>query len=1039
MTDADNPDGTKPKKDNNGNTEYDDSTGMPILESIDKDGDAAKVAKCDLDGDGIITVNDWKIAAAKIIVDGSFDADATDPSGKKLVDYSKFSSTSLDTNTAMNDSASGFSAIPAIKASKGPDNIGWQAGQVKDDNNKPFFYQDNGNDSTDLPDCYVQSPKSGDIYELRNAQSDFSATKECPDGYHRACVADQSAQCNVSLPNPAYSLADAAADNSATPPITYSIPTTIPTLEPFIQALTPPTFTVCAVDTAANSENPDTNSSHDGAACSISDLKNFTATVSCSTKGDVPMCLKDDTAKDGGSLSISATDASQNIVGTIVGSDKSNGSLNNGMCNIIATPDKANVGLFVSSTTPLVSQVNEKCATLQNELVNGTKDASGNVVIAANPNLQPKCSFTAGVNVPLADGSTIDMSGAVTGDGTFSLAEKQFWGADPTKVSTNGNGQPDEENIVGLGIDNFSWMYSPGDQVGVVVEGDSTLHSDHPNYSATYKRMWAFSNNTCSVLDKMEAQSSIDNTNPDDNTRGYYMDGNTGSLTATLNLDDCLKDNLLDPSTTTGNDTKLGVQLNSTPDNPTDDPSGAGDTLSVSSSSANTQDQNGLTYNWSVEESRSGSATPIDTTSWVDVTTMMENAGSFSASDITGVGKNSLDINLNLKDDTHPTVPDLTSAFTTSNSYNGVFYLRVKLTIKGTNADGGQNAQGVTLPIRVKMQENSVHAYPVSANSDGTVKLVLAPSGQSSELCVDGQGKPITPCYVTKNEIVGVTVAGSNLGTGSTALSWTINGNATSCSTSVSQDCKGGNTLIFPILGNVGETVDVVASGVDKNNESIQVSKSFVIGDSQLAITSGDAKSVCDQQCLSNNASDTNIMCPKYLGHYNNVDGTQTPDCSNQVWETNPGKTVTLSAAGQTGFDWSIDGQILPQDQDLQQITLPINKNPGDNYNIGLTTHMTANDTTQLGYMRKALSLNWGVAPTDELVDENQSVNIELDVVGGGSQVASTSPTTFGASLITHLPEQFMFLLKIALTGITLLLVASLLFAIMPETLPRRE
>jgi len=354
----------------------------------------------------------------------------------------------------------------------------------------------------------------------------------------------------------------------------------------------------------------------------------------------------------------------------------------------------------------------------------------------------------------------------------------------------------------------------------------------------------------------------------------------------------------------------------------------------------------------------------------------------------------------------------------------GAFYLKIKVKITGSAADGSQNAEGIIV-VRINQQQNEIVVNQVTANNTG----MLSTSSGAAPRCADQIGK--ATCYVTKNEIIGITIP-PNSKSGTAPFTWTINGETIACNSAMSAECANGHTLFFPILGNVGEAVDVVAKGLDKNGEVIEVRRHFVIGTTQLQITSLDPSSFCGTQCLASGSA-----CPKYLGFYKDLGGFQYPDCSAQVWETTEGKTVTLGTTGQTGFNWAIDGQIIPEYKDQNQIQLVINKAAGESYNIGLSSYLSSANVAQFGNLRKALYKNWGISP-EETIEENQSANIQLDVVYGQG-ATNYEQASLGASLITHLPAQAMFVLKISLTSILLLLVTGLLFAFMPGALVKEE
>lgn len=62
-----------------------------------------------------------------------------------------------------------------------------------------------------------------------------------------------------------------------------------------------------------------------------------------------------------------------------------------------------------------------------------------------------------------------------TGDGDFDWDEEECWGTDPENPDTDGDGVRDEADLVGLNQTQFTWIYKPGDRVGVTVEGTSLI------------------------------------------------------------------------------------------------------------------------------------------------------------------------------------------------------------------------------------------------------------------------------------------------------------------------------------------------------------------------------------------------------------------------------------------------------------------------------------------------------------------------------------------------------------------------------------
>ncbi len=91
-----------------------------------------------------------------------------------------------------------------------------------------------------------------------------------------------------------------------------------------------------------------------------------------------------------------------------------------------------------------------------------------------------------------------DGSYHATGSGTFGIDDERFWRTNPNADDTAGTGNNDGANVAGLGEETFTFNYTQGDKIGVVVEGTSfepTQYSD-----ASYKTMWAFTKNTCNNL-----------------------------------------------------------------------------------------------------------------------------------------------------------------------------------------------------------------------------------------------------------------------------------------------------------------------------------------------------------------------------------------------------------------------------------------------------------------------------------------------------------------------------------------------------------
>ncbi|HAR99604.1 MAG: hypothetical protein US57_C0016G0022 [Candidatus Moranbacteria bacterium GW2011_GWC2_37_73] len=910
------------------------------LPSSDKPGD---VESCDEDSDGKITENDWKIAAAKIIVAGDFNAKELDENGNKKISYA---------SSSVDDKAAGYDApVPRY--------------------------------------CYARDSAAGIDYELTRVEELFK-DDACPAGTKLSCAkSGQQETCTVL--NPAYVEADYQANLAA---IAEAQAWNADPANALDQHIVPEPYAISK--TIERTTNKFCEVANEDYFCKISsenDFKNYQASVDC-YDGETAMCVAD----SGNTLF--PTTAPHTAV--------------------IFAKDNLCSSLEVNPNSPAVTPPVPAWLNAQASAFNAVANQSCSSALAVTE-ATGTCTFEK-TDENLCQHLFAQLPSSMsdeTGDGKFTLAEKEFWGTDPTKTSTNGKGK-DEENVVGLGVDKFSWMFSPGDQVGVVIEGDSAFPTEHADSS--YKRTWAFSKNTCEAIEKLSDDELVSGAKGESNKnkRGGYLEGPggkdcplndkskcTGFFTAEIDLNECLEENLLEPLV--DGVSKFGIKLVTSPENPINDPDGRGDILKVSTVTTNTQNQKAVLYKWSVQKSTDGGNPPINTTSWFDITTAMEKSGAFSAADASGLGKKELAINLNVSDEV------IKSGWSenkkTAFDKNGVFYLKIKVSVIGGAVDGSQEAAGFAI-VRVTQQQDKIQVYPVTAGENGMLSIS---SGDNPMPDCDGT------CVVSKNQIVAVKVPISTNTTTVVPFEWTVNSNPIYCDATISTQCdlstgSQGNILFFPIVGNVGEAIDIVARGL-KNGEAITVSKHFVIGEMGAQIKSADYDNAW----------------PKLLGYAKDLTGNKYPDYSNNVLETYSGKEVTL--LGQAGYNWTVDGQEMLDyvNQDLQ---ITIDKLAGESYNVGL---LIDKDTAQSKNNRMALYRNWGISPYDS-TEENQNADIQLNVIANPNQAMVDSKSNFfGASLITHLPAQLFFLLKISLTSILLLLATGLLFSFIPETLFRKE
>lgn len=1066
--------------------------------------------KCDLDGDDIITPNDWKIAAARINVRGAFD--------RTLADYSKELS-------EKEEKESGTEADPPVKDDETNKNYGWRRNFDWDENENNLYTTN----SEEAPACSILQPDTGLFYELSNTSSVFTNT--CPDGYVPSCIKDFTATCDVL--NPEWETANVdklqwcqqlpAPYDTQTEMVNHGCATDLSGA--FINKTTNNIYDYCAVssyaDVSSSSLSKDEKSEAIGLVfdCEIAkdengskemELLNSQATITCKD-GGIPICTKatentgmfESSQVANGTLSEDECMSNESGRGCLLGIIFKKGVTDVDVCAKEALPntgdnptvtdtihypndpllpqddpkdplpsylDKSKGTVFgfdedlstilsslgIKLPDSVAKQDRIKCASLAKSLVNGINKTvtvegvaleEGAYIVKPNSSLEitkagcsfekskngnsckhlfpyfPKRNVTDGV----IDGSksfkleTDDMAG----DGEFSIREKQFWWADPKSSSTNSKiGLPDEAVVIGKGVETFTWTYVRGDEIGVVVEGETGLATNHVDSS--YRKMWAFSQGVCPALEEI-----------DESDGSFYIEKKTeGIMTTNFDLDRCLKDNLEVPGS------ELFVMksnLSFMPKEPINDPEGVdGDSLKIFASSQNVSDLENVYYTWTVEHSSDGENYPTEDTIWKPITQKLTEGGFISPADLEGLDKNELNLDLNLPESLISVKPD-----------ENVFFLRVRVEEKEKSGAGNRSTMGSAV-IKIKQLKYKSNVFTVTVSADGKLNL-------GAEYDCGNRSDGL--CEVTKNQILGIKIGG---GTDLSHFSWKVNNNSMICTSDMSADCGNGNTntFIFPILGRTGESVNVVARAVVKDSDAISITKRFVIVEPTIRLD-----------------YDKGAVLPKLMGYYLDIEGRREPDLSGHVFETtlaatensdpegsgiNPGGEVTFNAVvtsawtDASDFEWMIDGEIQ-KNNNGSSVTFPIEKMVGDSYSINVIAKNQLGKNTKSGddeqrkkinILRKALRNYWNVSPEESIEEEDLFLDVQLNIVDQLSAAEATSGVSVSkkpkeqgifASLVTNLPEQVMFLLRMSLTSFAFLFLMSLIFSLMPEAIFERK
>ncbi len=1021
-------DGSAPKLDKN-DQDDDGKNDDYVCENTDEDSNQPKEVatdnSCNFDGDKYITPNDWKIAAARIIIKRQ--AAGGTATGR------------------------GTEAVPSVT----DDDEGWIKNFERDDNGD--LEEENNKNA---PDCYIQDDESGRTYELRKTEISFDT---CPSGYTPSCTKTATAMCDVlnkdewTQDNINTAEAQIITINNhftaeeAVPESDYVYDGSLfnqeqieeiisdnadhvgeagyPKLLNYDDHVLPQkTITgsenVCAVGTSGDSA--------DVFDCEInSDLDKYETSLSCED-GGAPICLQSGTTTLNDST---ATGTTKPLLGKIFPELGTTNSENESR-GICAQLFESNTNAAPLDSPPSFLPDQEdvwdpqnatnagSCSYLTSALINGLKKGAtvngdylkdALTIVEGNADLLPTCSFKKGANLckhlfpyfpkkkVVVDGDEIDLEKSKTGDGYLTESEKKFW---RTSSADSGNAtNKDEALIMGLGVEEFTWLYNEEDQVGVAVEGTSYLATEHSDSSS--KIMWAFSQGTCSAIE--EKDSDTEGAEEGKNIRGFYTDekSNKSILTADLDLDRCLEENLVDPTEDNDGIGEMTIDLKATPQSPTNNSTGGGDTLKVVAGVQNVDNLGSVNYKWSVEKikAKTGYSTaPTDDTEWDDITEDIIEAekGSLKSSDIGGLGKSTLNILLNLDDKL------------VDPNNEGAFYLKIK--VKAT--EEGTSTYGY-VTVKVLNEKHKFAAHSVIAGADGKLSV------DSQEICADAASEGI--CYVSENKIVGLNILKSD---DLSSVSWTVNGASMSCPSGLSSECSSG-MLIFPILGNPGEVIVVTASALSsETGGTTSLTRYFIIAEPQLKIVT----------------TNTDNVWPKLMGFYKDTDGNKTADYSSETMETNYGNTVTLKADtaaawgyfGQS-FSWTLDGEVI--DTSDGYLSFDVGEETGYSYNVAVTMEeeYTEENVTKINYLRKALYKYWGV-DSDSYDYGSLAASIQINVVDNTYETVSDSGKAgIFAGLITNMPQQILFLIKIFSTSFLMLFVLGLIFAVTPESLFEKE
>jgi len=593
--------------------------------------------------------------------------------------------------------------------------------------------------------------------------------------------------------------------------------------------------------------------------------------------------------------------------------------------------------------------------------------------------------------------------GSESGDGKFSLSEEKFWGTDPHDPDTADNGNKDEANVVGLGLNSFTWNYRAGDQVGVVVEGTSMVPTKHDDSSNMI--MWAFSGKGCDVTDTGSYNMTV---------KGQSVNFPTTGMGRTQ-LDACLEKNLVDPIQG-GQAKKLELDVTATPENPMNDQSGEklGDIVTAVASISNAaRSDSEISYEWTVEVGDdSGMTSPKD------ITGDLRSAGLLSSSK--GNGLNSISVSLNMGN-------------SILGGLSGVdpLYMRISSTAKENFGEDVARKGKSDVIVKISNSNKKIIAYGTTASDtsagsrvalDQSICNVFHPTPATVGEAMENLDK--VSCRVMKNEIIGVRVDPAGLSN----FHWTIGGQDLSCDASVSgdADCAKGNEVFFAVSGEPGTAINVQLDAVDVvKGKAVTLTRSFNIVTPDIAFE----------------PVDKTVLWPRVVGQYVDLDGATHDDFSGNFFEKAPDSKIQMRArfiptfAGRISTQqWRIDG--LPTDETVWNT--PDGNFPGVDYvptgqAVGdISTVSVSATLIQPVEKRKALRDIWG---TDASQSADTTITKSVQVTNVASATTADSGVKkFYAALSGYVPPAVSFVIRMILSGGLLLFTVGFVFSLIPET-----
>lgn len=600
----------------------------------------------------------------------------------------------------------------------------------------------------------------------------------------------------------------------------------------------------------------------------------------------------------------------------------------------------------------------------------------------------------------------------ISGDGSFGADEEAFWNTDPNNPQSSGNGKLDEENIVGRGVTEFTWIYEQGDEVGVVVEGSAHLRTAHDD--ASFATMWAFLNNRCDLLAKSD--------------KGSYTEevrGNTQRFD-TLNADretltKCLYDNFT-PVGQGGKPGVMDIQLSFTPEHPSPG------TVKKDASGSPIYDASGNVIN-------------VRPTDEITVTAQITNSDKdLSQIHFTWCALGAKYIYSGRAMPAGGEEPPEKEFFPAGRRFdqllNCSFYppepsVEASTPLKGIGQSSITFTTTTDMPYLLVRVEAGENFSPQSNEIQGGYAIVYIPLKDSGEVYL--RSSTVTPtgeklrisdketcadsevdnalCRVGRNEIIGLDLFASDPKFDTSAiadLKFSIDGSGSTCVDDCAQ--RPNNEFFFAATGNAGETITAHATYTNiQTGENMNLARTFMITEPYIEVSPDDTS-----QRLN-------------LGEYN-YRGQTTLDQSESTILVPEGSQVTLTAqtrpswgAGEEYY-WNINGQELSGETITVAAANATNATVSTDY---------AHDRT----IRKALKKHFSIS---EFISTERQLTSTVHLVPETAALAHGETKTFIATISSNAPGYFLFVIRTLLMVGLIIFIASLVFGISPQRSPKR-